>query len=1176
MPEEFVLSICQDEQGYIWCSTQLGAFRFDGYEIESFGGDFQNDNGLQLQYTIGGIIKGKDGKLWIGGFFNGGIASYTPFTREFTNYLYDPDNDNSILYPDCQVLLEDSHGDIWAGNQSMEPDKGVLLRLDQSSQQIFNYPYLAVFGLRNEVILNYSIAESRLDSAIWIIDRGEFGANTLRRFDRESNEFESIIPPGGTIPGSSTMDTLIDIVPMGKSDLFVLSSPTHVYLWDPIKRTCVEEFQHSIQPQSSWCAFEDKKGLIWILLSGSTICYDREKDEWIIVENVNYPLVGLSELDKSQSLLYPVYQTSTDLWFDVLGSDRNAFLRYNYNTALFYGYDDSFNFDKNGRINSVLSRFYEDEFGIKWFGTRPNLYKEDPKMVSMELFEKSDDIGSLPSDTITQLLEDSRGNLWIGTNNGLCLYDDKSKQFRTYRKNLGVTSLTDNEIVFMFEDNVDQLWIGTTNGLSLFDQNRRKVKKLFTNQGNVASISQDHTGNIWVSILEEGVYTLNIKGEILQSFNSNSEAKHLLKSNMITTIFHDGKGRTWLGDPTINYGVFRYEEKKGKFKHYGFVRNDDSEIKWISEDERNNVWIGSDLSLKMYDPALDSFINFANLIDGFGSMTSYASGENGKFWVGTYGGAGLVNISSESGQYYTKGENDGMLHSQVMIRGQIPMDQMGNLYLPNNRGLSVYNTDTETFKNFGEAYGFQEPDRIYCGITRKNGEVWIGGRHGLNKILPQELLIKKNTIPPKVWITSMTIMDSTYAAPDGEIFTKSVDFTDEIELEYWQKNLDFDFVALHYLSPEDNQYSWKLEGYDDNWTTASKTRRATYTNLSPGVYTFRVKGSNADGIWNEEGDYITITIAPPFWLTTWAYGIYLIILGLVGFGIYRVQKARIIKREQDRIKDQQLAQAIEIEQAYTDLKHTQTQLIHSEKMASLGELTAGIAHEIQNPLNFVNNFSDLNKELLEELKDAVAQNDQEEVTALIKDLSENETKIIHHGKRAEEIVKSMLQHSRTGSVEKELTDINALADEYLRLAYHGLRAKDKSFNADFKAELEPDMPKVKVIAQDIGRVILNLINNAFQAVQGAEKPEVLVSTKLRDNQIEITVADNGSGIPDDIKEKIFQPFFTTKPTGEGTGLGLSMSYDIVTKGHGGTIEMESEEGRGTKFIITIPIDNRTH
>lgn len=260
-----------------------------------------------------------------------------------------------------------------------------------------------------------------------------------------------------------------------------------------------------------------------------------------------------------------------------------------------------------------------------------------------------------------------------------------------------------------------------------------------------------------------------------------------------------------------------------------------------------------------------------------------------------------------------------------------------------------------------------------------------------------------------------------------------------------------------------------------------------------------------------------------------------------------------------------------LQAALTDLKSTQQQLVQSEKMASLGELTAGIAHEIQNPLNFVNNFSDLNKELIDEQLEEIANGDLEEVKALALNIKENEAKITHHGKRAEEIIKSMLQHSRTGSVEKELTDINMIADEYLRLAYHGLRAKDKSFNATFKSLLDPKLPKISAIPQDIGRVLLNLLNNAFQAVKKVKDPEVIVSTEWIGKHIQIMVKDNGPGIPENIKEKIFQPFFTTKPTGEGTGLGLSMSYDIVTKGHNGTIVAESEENIGTTFIISLPI-----
>jgi len=265
-----------------------------------------------------------------------------------------------------------------------------------------------------------------------------------------------------------------------------------------------------------------------------------------------------------------------------------------------------------------------------------------------------------------------------------------------------------------------------------------------------------------------------------------------------------------------------------------------------------------------------------------------------------------------------------------------------------------------------------------------------------------------------------------------------------------------------------------------------------------------------------------------------------------------------------------------LEKTLIDLKSTQSQLVQSEKMASLGELTAGIAHEIQNPLNFVNNFSEVNKELLAEMNIEMEKGNYDEVKEIAKDVSENEEKINHHGKRADAIVKGMLQHSRSSSGVKEPTDINALADEYLRLSYHGLRAKDKSFNATMKTDFDESIGNINIIPQDIGRVILNLITNAFYAVDERKKlgitegyePTVVVSTKKSGDKISIVVKDNGNGIPQKVLDKIFQPFFTTKPTGQGTGLGLSMSYDIV-KAHGGEIKVETIEGEGSEFIIQL-------
>lgn len=298
-------------------------------------------------------------------------------------------------------------------------------------------------------------------------------------------------------------------------------------------------------------------------------------------------------------------------------------------------------------------------------------------------------------------------------------------------------------------------------------------------------------------------------------------------------------------------------------------------------------------------------------------------------------------------------------------------------------------------------------------------------------------------------------------------------------------------------------------------------------------------------------------------------GVALLLTIVVFIGYHNKQKANALLRRQKE----------EINDALTQLRATQTQLIQAEKMASLGELTAGIAHEIQNPLNFVNNFSEVSSELLDELQQEINKGNAADVRQIAADLKQNFEKITHHGKRADAIVKNMLLHSRSSTGIKEPTDINALADEYLRLSYHGIRAKDKAFSATMQTDFDPAVGNVNIIHQDMGRVLLNLITNAFYAVTEKKKlagneeynPTVKVSTKKLKNKIEIKVSDNGMGISQRVMDKIFQPFFTTKPTGEGTGLGLSLSYDIVTKGHGGELKVETREGEYATFIILLPL-----
>ena len=303
---------------------------------------------------------------------------------------------------------------------------------------------------------------------------------------------------------------------------------------------------------------------------------------------------------------------------------------------------------------------------------------------------------------------------------------------------------------------------------------------------------------------------------------------------------------------------------------------------------------------------------------------------------------------------------------------------------------------------------------------------------------------------------------------------------------YDENRLSFHYVGLDYQSPQLIQYAYKLDGYDKGWISAGTQRMATYTNLSPGDYTFHVKASNSDGVWNEQGPSFSFIILPPWWQTWWAYALYVLVLALAvwAFAAYRSRNLRQANLE---LENKVERRTIQLNKSLEDLKSTQSQLIQSEKMASLGELTAGIAHEIQNPLNFMNNFSDVNKELIDEMEQEMDSGNMNDAKTIAKNIRENEEKINHHGKRADAIVKGMLQHSRSGTGVKEPTGINGLADEYLRLSYQGLRAKDKSFNVTMKTDYDRSIGKIDIIPQDIGRVLLNLYNNAFYAVSEKKK-----------------------------------------------------------------------------------------
>jgi len=552
------------------------------------------------------------------------------------------------------------------------------------------------------------------------------------------------------------------------------------------------------------------------------------------------------------------------------------------------------------------------------------------------------------------------------------------------------------------------------------------------------------------------------------------------------------------------------------------------------------------------------------------------------------------------------------------------LEKEGKIYVGTGKGLTIitplvsdssYKSKVKWhLKSYAKSQGFLRVDFNPPALLSRSGRTWCAATDVLTAM--DEYIEKRNNTPPPVYISAIDIMeqrqhfisknerrkmfistDTLWTTEGDGFYLKNhlpVDSGyhvqnhikwDSVEgptalpvnlnLPYDQNHLTLHFTGAHLSNGDKTRYRYFLQGNDKNWSPVTENTYADYRNLRPGKYIFKVRSRDFDGQWSKETAF-KFTVSPPWWQTWWAYTIYVLVF-IVVIRAYITFRSQRLRRENKVLEETVSHRTEQLQKSLEDLKATQTQLIQSEKMASLGELTAGIAHEIQNPLNFVNNFSEVSIELVDELKNEAREGNKEEVMAIAEDIAGNLEKVVTHGKRADSIVKSMMEHSRTSKGELQPTDINALADEYLRLAYHGMRGKDKTFNATLETHLDNSIGNIKVVPQDIGRVLLNLYNNAFYAVSEKKKqsvdeysPTVSVSTKRENDKVIITVRDNGNGIPEKVSDKIFQPFFTTKPTGQGTGLGLSLAYDIV-KAHGGELKVKTKEGEGSEFIIQLPV-----
>ena len=896
--------------------------------------------------------------------------------------------------------------------------------------------------------------------------------------------------------------------------------------------------------------------------------------------------------------------------------------------------------DISSLIDNHVTAIFEDSRGTFWVGTagdglhtmnRANgtferhLYDPShPEKLSRPPVAENPNSGY--NDYITFIKEDPKGNIWIGTlNNGINVYDPLTRKTTYYglsenskeklADNNFFTAYTSRDSVFWVGSfvnnlykinpqkislpyhNIDKhvtdfledkgvLWITTAQGLLQKNKDGTEQqyyidKKISSRNNAISDIEKDNEHILWIATFSNGIHRFDQVTKTFTGYHNERNKESSLLSDTVYALAKTTGNKLWVG---TNKGLDLMDIQSGTFKHFIHDSQDtnsisagdfnvDPNVYSIIMTRDSTVWacVGGDVN-KFNEKTLKfKRYNFVEYV------TSIMEDSNGDLWVSTF--HGLFTYDKKSDSFIRYYDPMGIINKFTPLIN-ITEDLQKNLWLKTPKGfikLNVEKSEVSVYENNENSYSWEG----FNSYLTRNGEILSGDTSGYFAFHP--VSFSKSTQPPALVISSFLLFDKP-VIPGGEaVLSKPIYQTKELDLKHNQNTFSFEFTGIDFTgNNEDKHLLFTLKNYDTKWRKADEERMASYYNVPPGKYIFKVKAVNSNGIWAEKN--ISINIDPPWWTTWWAYSLYALCFFATLFAGDRIQRRRLIAKERERTRERELDQAKEIEKAYNELKRTQTQLIQSEKMASLGELTAGIAHEIQNPLNFVNNFSEVNTELIDDLKNELLTGNKEEAISIADDIKENEQKINHHGKRADAIVKGMLQHSRASSGKKEPTDINALADEYLRLSYHGLRAKDKSFNAEFKTDFDESIGKIDIVPQDIGRVLLNLFNNAFYAVNERQKaeglgyePGVSVTTKLSSSlsfgegrgEVIISVRDNGIGIPQKAVDKIFQPFFTTKPTGQGTGLGLSLSYDII-KAHGGEIKVNGKEGEGTELIIRLP------
>lgn len=1091
-------------------------FRYEHYTIE---------NGLSSNYTTK-ITQDKYGFLWIGTI--DGLNCFNGY--EFKTYFKKDKDLNSLSENFINDLIIDRQGSIWvATNIGLNK----YIRSSDSFQRFFCNTSKSKNATEN-LIIN-SIQEAP-DGNLWLgTEKG------IRIINPVTNEIVNL-----EIKNKS----LVTFIAAGIGGIYF---DTNGAIWfgssvglglriaDSKTWQLLDYFSENNESKTSDMSvrgfFKDSHQTLWLLTNHGLFSYQHVNNllkRYVssIRPNDTIDYEATSIIEDQNNVLWvglaaqPPYYTS----IAVVDTLSTAFK--------IYPYMDN---DARGLSWSYTTFIFQDQGGIFWVGTSRGFDKMDPLCQQFKLFQSVPNSKYTQYNNVYSIFVDSSTALLATDGKGLLKFDLTTKKYKpaidTSKNITTIFSLLpydDNNILLGCEKGIWQ-YNFITNNATPFIKSPTTSSNLFP---TASCIIKGSDADYWFAFMGAGLTHYNDKTKVRKDYQHNPNDAKSIGSNLTNVVFRDSRGTIWAGSAnsvnTIDNGVYgngldRFNPHDETFTH--FVHDD----------------------------------NNPNSISGH-NIICIAEDKNGILWIGTRSN-GLNKFDTKTGKFFHYTKSDGLPSNYITA---IQVDELNRIWISTfTNGMACLDQSNEKIKVIDVVYGLQNIRfNRQSTFKTKDGELYFGGVSGFNSFFPSK--IKFNTEPPLVRIIGIKINKEIFKSDSAVVDIKS------LHLNYQQSELQFDFVAMSYSQSYKNQYAYQLVGYDKSWINAGTIRSAKYTNLNSGKYIFNVKACNNDGVWNETGTSITIIISPPWYKTWWAYLLYSLALLAILFA-FIAYRSKALRNENAILEEKVNLRTVQLETSINELKSTQDQLVQQEKLASLGALTAGIAHEIKNPLNFVNNFAEVAAELVDEFLETADENERNEIAS---DLKINLQKIGEHGKRADSIVKNMLAHSRTGSNEKHLTNINALCEEYLNLAYHGKRASNQNFNCEMIKKLDDGLPLVNCVGQDISRVVLNLINNAFDACQErAEKAIALnvnykalvtVTTKHLNNSVAVSVRDNGNGISPTVMQKILEPFFTTKPAGKGTGLGLSLSNDII-KAHGGELKIESIENEFSEFTFLLPI-----